>query len=90
VNRFGVKSWINSGHLAHVLYPYDKAREGCILCNKVAGADDVEYVIAHSEYVFLTLNLYPYNNGHLMVVPYEHVDSQEAMPAEADRPDGDY
>lgn len=60
-----------------------KLVEGCILCNKVAGADDAEYVVAHSQYVFLTLNLYPYNNGHLMVVPYEHVDSQEALPVEA-------
>ncbi len=60
-----------------------KLVEGCILCNKVAGDDDGEYVVAHSQYVFLTLNLFPYNNGHLMIVPYEHVDSQEAMPVEA-------
>lgn len=56
---------------------------GCIFCNKVHGDDAVEHIIARSEHVFVTLNRYPYNNGHLMVVPYEHVDSQEALDTAA-------
>ena len=30
----------------------------------------------------LTLNRYPYNNGHLLVVPYAHVPSLEDLPPE--------
>lgn len=56
-----------------------KPAAGCILCNKINGSDDQEHVIARSAYVYVALNRYPYNNGHLMVVPYEHVPSQEQL-----------
>ena len=46
----------------------------CIFCDKAASADDEENFVVHrGEYNFILLNLYPYNNGHLMVAPYEHV-----------------
>ncbi len=60
-----------------------KPVEGCIFCNKVSpDSDEKEHVIARSEHVYVTLNRYPYNNGHLMVVPYRHVASQEEMSTE--------
>jgi ATP adenylyltransferase len=59
-----------------------KPIEGCVFCN-LAASTDGQQVIAHSQHVFVTLNLYPYNNGHLMVVPYEHLASQEQMSTEA-------
>jgi ATP adenylyltransferase len=40
-------------------------------------------VVARSEFTYVTLNLYPYNNGHLMVVPYEHIQTQESLSPEA-------
>ncbi len=65
----------------------------CVFCAKAALAGNAsaqqeqneqqEYIVARSTFVFVTLNLYPYNNGHLMVVPYAHVASPEALPAEA-------
>jgi ATP adenylyltransferase len=58
----------------------------CIFCAKASpGSDDYdrqEHIVARSKFVFVTLNLYPYNNGHLMVVPNEHVPSPENLPAE--------
>jgi ATP adenylyltransferase len=60
-----------------------KPVEGCIFCAKPEGDDDEEQIIARSDYVYLTLNRYPYNNGHLMVVPYAHIASQEELDAEA-------
>jgi len=60
-----------------------KPVDGCVFCNKIASSDEEEHIIARSTYVYVTLNRYPYNNGHLMVVPYEHVDSQEALEADA-------
>jgi ATP adenylyltransferase len=56
--------------------------DGCIFCTKINGSDDEEQIIARSAFVYVTLNRYPYNNGHLLVVPYEHIDSQEAMTVE--------
>jgi ATP adenylyltransferase len=45
--------------------------------------DDREMLILHrGEQAFLVLNKYPYNNGHLMAVPYRHVDTLEALTAE--------
>lgn len=29
--------------------------------------------------VFILMNLYPYNPGHLMIVPYRHIDSLQAL-----------
>lgn len=40
-------------------------------------------IIARGRTVYAVLNLYPYNPGHLMVVPYRHVaDYTELTPAE--------
>ncbi len=59
-------------------------RMDCVFCTKAATTDDrAEHMVARSEYVFVTLNLYPYNNGHLMIVPYAHVPSPEQLPPEA-------
>ena len=56
-----------------------KPVEGCVFCNKNTANDDNEHIIGRSEHVYLTLNRYPYSNGHLMVVPYAHIASQEEM-----------
>jgi len=53
----------------------------CIFCHKIEADDAAEYVVHRSEHVFVTLNLYPYNNGHLLVVPYAHVADLDALPA---------
>jgi len=61
----------------------EKPVEGCIFCRKINGDDDEEQVIARSRHVYVTVNRYPYNNGHLMIVPYAHVATQEALETEA-------
>lgn len=51
----------------------EKKEEGCIFCNRVrAGVSLETLVIYKGDYSFIILNKYPYNNGHLMVVPYTH------------------
>lgn len=49
-------------------------KESCILCDMSRdNADDPQnLLIDKGELTFTVLNLYPYNNGHLMVVPYSH------------------
>lgn len=47
--------------------------EGCVLCAAAHSQDDeAVYVVARGRHCFVMLNAYPYNNGHLMVVPYQH------------------
>jgi ATP adenylyltransferase len=56
--------------------------EGCIFCDAVRGDDDREsLVLLRGERAFLILNRFPYNNGHLMVVPYAHRPSLEDLDA---------
>jgi len=58
-------------------------RPGCIFCEMLGAEDDRGQLILHrSELSFLVLNKFPYNNGHLMAVPYRHVDTLEALTAE--------
>ncbi len=55
---------------------------GCIFCDKPAENRDTDNLIVfRGELAFVILNLYPYNNGHLMVVPYAHVATPEALDA---------
>ena len=58
-----------------------KAKEGgCILCEKPKEDRDKEnYILYRSAHSFVMLNTYPYNNGHLMVSPYAHSNSLEAL-----------
>jgi ATP adenylyltransferase len=58
-------------------------RPGCIFCEMLDTEDDRGQLILHrSELAFLVLNKYPYNNGHLMAVPYRHMDTVEALTPE--------
>jgi ATP adenylyltransferase len=58
--------------------------DGCVFCAKAAAEDDArEYVVARSAQVYVTLNLYPYNNGHALIVPYAHVPSLEDLSPDA-------
>ena len=58
-------------------------RPGCIFCEMLEAGDDPAQLILHrGELAFLVLNKYPYNNGHLLAVPYRHVDTLEALTAE--------
>jgi ATP adenylyltransferase len=55
---------------------------GCIFCTQPAANRDEEYhILYRGEHCFMMLNLYPYNNGHLMIAPYQHVPSIEELNA---------
>jgi len=47
--------------------------EECPFCRVPGLPDDEGLVVARGTTVFVVLNLYPYNSGHLMVCPYRHV-----------------
>ncbi len=60
--------------------------EGCIFCNRLGEEDDVRSLVLHrGERTFIIMNLYPYNTGHLMIVPNAHVASPEDADPEVMR-----
>ncbi|GDY28787.1 HIT family protein [Gandjariella thermophila] len=61
----------------------ENAVTGCPFCRVVDLPDADGLVIARGELVYAVLNLYPYNPGHLMVLPYRHVaDYTDLTPDE--------
>jgi ATP adenylyltransferase len=59
--------------------------EGCLLCQLPGqGADRANLILHRGPRTYAVLNLYPYNNGHLMIVPYRHCpDLDEFSPEES-------
>lgn len=55
---------------------------GCIFCNRLHRSSDIESLILYrGEHSFVIMNLYPYNTGHIMLVPNEHAsDPAELSP----------
>ena len=67
----------------------------CVFCNMIAATD---YAIAHGmtreaaeqaahivhrgPFCFVCLNAYPYATGHVLILPYQHLDSLAALPPE--------
>lgn len=57
---------------------------GCVFCEAAKGSDDEKNLVVHrAQYCFVILNAYPYTPGHVMVVPYAHLDELTKLPAEA-------
>ncbi len=57
--------------------------EGCIFCTKPAeDRDEENLLLLRGERVFVLMNLYPYNNGHLMVAPYAHLPTIQELDSE--------
>jgi ATP adenylyltransferase len=55
-------------------YVMDHKSQGCIFCIKASeDRDEANYILYRGVHCFVILNAFPYNNGHLMVVPYAHV-----------------
>jgi ATP adenylyltransferase len=56
---------------------------GCIFCAKAGSSEDDENLIVHrGDRNFVLLNLFPYSSGHLMVAPYDHINSLAAASPE--------
>ena len=65
----------------------------CVFCNMIAAvrwatssgmnleeAERAALIVAQGASCFVCLNRYPYSTGHVMIVPYAHVDSMALLP----------
>ncbi|WP_020384742.1 HIT family protein [Kribbella catacumbae] len=60
-----------------------EAGHGCPFCRIPTLSDADGLIVQRAEAAYAVLNLYPYNPGHLMVVPYRHVaDYTDLTPDE--------
>ena len=51
------------------------SKKTCIFCRMRKEKKDKEnYILVRTQYSFSVLNIYPYNNGHLLIVPLRHVN----------------
>ena len=56
---------------------------GCILCDVARGEGDVVNLeLARANDFIITLNLYPYNPGHVMIFPARHVEDPRELDAD--------
>lgn len=67
--------------LAYVTGASGGSDSGCIFCNIDRPGRD-ELVLIRGRFTYVILNLYPYNNGHLMVVPNRHIATLAATTVE--------
>ncbi len=53
----------------------------CIFCSCSAEQDDAQhFIVRRFKQCYVMVNLFPYNAGHLLIIPYEHQDSLEKFP----------
>src|SRR3990167_4801546 len=62
----------------------EEAKQGCPFCNEFSSDNDKQnYILRRFKYNAVVLNLYPYNAGHLMVIPFEHKSQLHELSKEA-------
>jgi len=52
--------------------------KGCIFCIKGKNDKD-KFIVKKSKHSFAMLNIYPYNNGHIMVSPFRHIKDLKGL-----------
>lgn len=60
----------------------NKVETGCPFCEAPTLPEQQSLIVFSGRTCYVILNLYPYNNGHLMVVPYKHTDTLTGLDAD--------
>lgn len=66
-----------------------KRAPSCIFCDRAPSQglncknDERNLVLYRGQHCFIIVNAFPYTSGHVMVVPYQHLDRLDLMPPEA-------
>ncbi|HZY62083.1 MAG TPA: HIT domain-containing protein [Edaphobacter sp.] len=68
----------------------------CVFCNMIAATDyaithgmaqekaeQAAHIVHRGQLCFICLNAYPYATGHVLILPYQHIDTLAGLPTEA-------
>lgn len=55
----------------------------CIFCDAPKHSDEQSRIVYRGANCYIILNTFPYTNGHVMIVPYAHLDELQKLPAES-------
>ena len=67
-------------------YAYVSSTEkaaGCVFCEAQKEDEAKAHIVYRGQHCFVILNAYPYTPGHVMIVPYAHLDELQKLPGEA-------
>jgi len=80
--------WLNviwapwrSKYIKEVTEGKQDKKQSCIFCEVVKKSDEEALILYRGKSCYVIMNLYPYNTGHIMVIPYRHVPSIEHLDA---------
>ncbi len=64
-------------------YILEEKPDGCVFCSMPEENDDKRHnILKRGETCYVVLNLFPYNNGHLMVAPFRHISDYDKLNPE--------
>src|SRR6185312_7285471 len=59
-----------------------KTGHECVFCGKAhANHDESALIVYRGSHCYICLNAFPYTSGHVMIIPYEHLDELQKLPA---------
>ncbi len=70
--------------MEYIKSPDKKKQAKCVFCEKLETDRDRDNLLLYrGTHSFVVMNPFPYNNGHLMVLPYRHISTLEGLEDEA-------
>jgi len=54
--------------------------EVCILCELPKLPDEAAKIVRRGQHCYIILNSFPYTSGHVMIVPFAHLDELQKLP----------
>lgn len=62
----------------------NKDKNECIFCTHISdNNDEAHYILKRGKHNYIMMNLYPYNAGHLLIVPYAHQADLNELSSDA-------
>jgi len=61
----------------------NEGKDGCIFCELPKLADEEAKIVYRGQHCYIILNSFPYTSGHVMVVPFAHLDELQKLPEAA-------
>ena len=70
---------------AYIAAAADTGRQSgdCVFCELLKLSDEEARIVHRGEHCFIILNTFPYTSGHVMVVPFAHLDQLHKVPGPA-------